>query len=37
MLVNRPAWKLAIATAFAKASPFIVAQYKAVVDEGGQR
>jgi len=28
MLANRPAWKLAIATAFAKASPSIVAQYR---------
>ena len=30
MLANRPGWKLAIATAFAKASPFIAAQYRAV-------
>lgn len=30
MLANRPAWKLAIATASAKASPFIVAQCRAV-------
>ncbi|STP21975.1 acyl-[acyl-carrier-protein]--UDP-N-acetylglucos am ine O-acyltransferase [Escherichia coli] len=27
---NRPAWKSAIVTAFAKASPFIVAQSRAV-------
>ena len=31
MLANRPGWKLAIATAFAKASPFIAAQYRAGV------
>lgn len=30
MLANRPVWKLAIATASAKASPFIVAQCRAV-------
>lgn len=30
MLANRPAWKSAIVTAFAKASPFIVVQRKAV-------